>query len=57
MSPLEDGSYPEGTTAEFSCQDTFLLHGLEVLTCQTSGIWKGIAPICNRIGKEINIFL
>ena len=57
MPPFANGSYPEETTAEFSCDDTFMLHGLERLTCQTLGYWNDYAPICNKIGKEINILI
>ena len=52
MAPFPNGSYQEGTTAEFSCDETFMLHGLEILTCQTSGYWNGMLQYVIKLVKK-----
>ena len=48
-----DGRYPENTIATFSCEEEFLLHGVETLVCGSSNNWDGQFSICNKMGDYI----
>ena len=38
-STLENGGYPVGTDASFTCNEGYFLIGSESTTCKTSGAW------------------
>ena len=35
-----------GSTAEYSCNQGFLLSGVTIRTCQTNGLWSDAPPLC-----------
>ena len=37
-----------GSTATYSCLPGYTLVGTSTRTCQTSGQWSGVAPVCIR---------
>ena len=37
-----------GSTAKYSCLPGYTLVGTSTRTCQTSGQWSGVAPVCIR---------
>lgn len=43
-------THPSGTqvgaTAEYSCNDGFMLSDMTVRVCLPSGIWSGVEPTC-----------
>ena len=42
-----------GDTATYTCDDGYELVGVEVLNCQSNGMWDSSPPICRR---ELQIF-
>ena len=47
-SPLNNGGYPVGTVAEFSCNFGYSQSQSNSRTCQLSGMWNQQTPICNQ---------
>uniref|UniRef100_A0A4W3JCN7 E-selectin n=1 Tax=Callorhinchus milii TaxID=7868 RepID=A0A4W3JCN7_CALMI len=45
--PIEDFSY--NSTCAFSCQEGFVLKGLDTLHCRVSGEWTAPAPTCEAV--------
>ena len=50
---IVDGTYPQNTIANFSCNDGFSKTGPEIRTCQASGKWDKGNQWC-RIGNDFN---
>ena len=47
-SPLNNGGYPIGTVASFSCNYGYSQTQSNSRTCQTSGMWNQQTPTCNQ---------
>ena len=50
---IVDGTYPQNTVANFSCNNGFSKTGPEVRTCQASGKWDKENQWC-IIGNDFN---
>ena len=48
-------STTDGSIGTYSCNNRFVLCGVENVTCQSNGSWTGPPPEC--ISKENNIIL
>ena len=47
-STLENGAFPVGTIASFTCNEGYFLIGSEAASCQTSGTWNANTPSCGN---------